>query len=97
MGWINNRVRWKVEASRLWNRLLKTDKDRLVYKVLQWDMACHRPHNKANFVSNIKQILCEIKLKSHYKDMNTVDLEFARKSLMETLENNWKKISLHQK
>ncbi len=91
MGWVNNRTRWKIETLRLWNRLLKTEKDRLVYKVLQWDMASHRINNKANFASNVKQILCQIKSKRSYNDMNTIDIDYARKSLMDCVENEWKR------
>ncbi len=91
MGWLSNRVRWKIEALRLWNRLLKTDRNRLLYKVLQWDMACHRTDNKANFVSNVKQILCQINLKRSYNNMQTVDTDYARKCLLDVLEKDWQK------
>ncbi len=91
MGWITNRVRWKIESLRLWNRLIKTDDTRLLQRVFQWDMACHQTNNKANFVSNVKQILCQINLKQLYKDRNTVDLDYARKCLMQGVEREWDK------
>ncbi len=56
MGWVNNKTRWKVESLRLWNRLVNVNNDRLVKKVLMWDMECHRIDNKSNFVARIKQI-----------------------------------------
>ncbi len=54
-------------------------------------MACHRDDNKANFVSNVKQILCQIKLKEYYNDMNMVDIDYARKCLMEGVGSEWEK------
>ncbi len=65
MGWPSNRVRWKLETLRLWNRLVGTDKNRLLYKVFNWDMTCHQNSNKSNFAARVKQILCEIN--SHSK------------------------------
>ncbi len=90
MGWVDNRVRWKVESLRLWNRLLQTDHNRMVYKIFKWDMECHQIDNKANFASNIKQILCEVKLKKSYKDRALIDIDHARKNLMNGIKNEWK-------
>ncbi len=90
MGWATNRVRWKIDALRLWNRLIQTDKNRLVYKVFQWDMTCHRTDNKANFASNIKQILCQLDLKKCYKDQTVIDVSYAREQLMKGVEKDWK-------
>ncbi len=93
MGWVSNRVRWKIEALRLWNRLIQTDKNRLVQKVFQWDMTCHRNDNKANFASNIKQILCQIDLKKSFKDQTVIDVNYAQKQLMKGVERDWKESS----
>ncbi len=57
MGWVTNKWRWKLEALRFWNRLVQVDNNRLVKKILKWDVECHRRDNKANFASRIKQIL----------------------------------------
>ncbi len=89
MGWVSNRVRWKLDVLRLWNRLLGTDKNRLVYKVFRWDITCHNNDNKSNFAANVKQIMCEIKMKNAYKDLTIVNIENAQKSLMEKLESEW--------
>ncbi len=90
MGWPSNRIRWKLEAVRLWNRLIVTDKNRLLYKVFRWDMACHNRSNKSSFASRIKQILCESKLKPSYRNMNVVNIEYVKKCLMDNWENEWK-------
>ncbi len=90
MGWPSNRLRWKLEALRLWNRLIETDKDRLLYKTFEWDIACHNNDNKANFVSRVKQILCEIKQKKAYGDRKIVNIEKAKSSLMDSLEIEWR-------
>ncbi len=90
MGWVSNRIRWKVEALRLWNRLIKTDNNRLVHKIFKWDMTCHHTDNKSNFASNIKQILCQIKLKKSYNDISLIDIDYARKNLIESLRIEWK-------
>ena len=90
MGWVSNRVRWKVDALRLWNRLLKTDNSRLVYKIFEWDMLCHHGDNKANFSSSIKQILCEIKLKTSYKNRSFIDINYARENLMDHVKDDWR-------
>ncbi len=90
MGWASNRVRWKLDTLTLWNRLIGTDKDRLLFKVFQWDMTCHNNDNKGNFASNVKQILCEIKQKNVYKDMTVVNIDHAKKCLMDNLEVEWR-------
>ncbi len=42
---------------------------------------------------DVKQILCQINLKQlyMYKDRETVDLEYARKCLMQGVEREWDK------
>ncbi len=90
MGWPSNRIRWKIESLRLWNRLVTTDKDRLLYKVFKWDMTCHDSSNKSNFAARIKQILCEAKLKPLYRNQSVVDIEHVKNGLMNTLEDEWK-------
>ncbi len=90
MGWVTNRVRWKLDALRLWNRLIKTDKNRLVYKIFEWDMTCHNSSNKSNFAARVKQILCEVKLKQSYKNLNNVDVDYAKNYLMTGVESEWK-------
>ncbi len=91
MGWVTNRVRWKIETLRLWNRLIRTDKNRLLYRMFKWDMACHNSDNKANFSSSVKQIMCEIKLKNSYNNLNTVNIDKAKECLMDKLEGDWRK------
>ena len=90
MGWQSNRNRWKLETLRFWNRLIGTDKNRLVYKVFDWDMTCHQTTNKSNFAAKVKQILCEIDMKTLYKDLHTVDIDYASNCLMEKLSGEWK-------
>ncbi len=46
--------------------------------------------NKANFSSSIKQILCEIKLKTSYKDRSFIDINYARENLMDHVKNDWR-------
>ena len=79
VGWASNRVRWKLDTLRFWNRLIGTDKDRLLYRLFQWDMTCHNHDNKANFASRVKQI----KQKNVYKNLTIVNIEHATKCLME--------------
>ena len=74
----------------MWNRLLSTDENRLVYKIFKWDTTCHNDDNKSNFASKIKQILCEINLKRSYRNESKVDIECARTCLMQCVENEWK-------
>ncbi len=90
MGWASNRVRWKLETLRLWNRLIGTDQNRLLYKVFKWDMACHNHDNKANFASRVKQIMCEIDQKRLYNELKPVSIDDAKGSLMNKLEIDWR-------
>ncbi len=53
-------------------------------------MNCHDSDNKANFAASVKQILCEIKQKRVYKDCNVVNIDLAKKCLMDNLEMEWK-------
>ncbi len=41
MGWMSNRGRWKINITRLWNRLVGMDADRLLKKVFLWDREQH--------------------------------------------------------
>ncbi len=91
MGWASNRTRWKLEALRLWNRLVKLDSNRLVKKVFEWDIECHRGDNKSNFAAKIKQILCEIKMKPMYNRLSHIDIVQARKILLEKDSDEWKR------
>ncbi len=90
MAWPSNRIRWKLEALRLLNRLVKTDKDRLVYKIFRWDMTCHENSNKSNFAARVKQILCETNLKPLYKNVNVVNIDHVKECLIDTWESEWK-------
>ncbi len=90
MGWVNNKTRWKIESLRLWNRLVQVKNDRLVKKVLMWDIDCHRNSNKSNFAARIKQILSEIKQKPIYSAMTTVDIQVATKALFIGVGREWK-------
>ncbi len=89
MGWTSNRERWKVEALRLWNRLIALNDDRLVKRVLEWDVECHRNDNKSNFAARIKQIMSEIKMKDLYDSRSQIDIVHAKKMLLDWSSNNW--------
>ncbi len=90
MGWVTNRARWKLHALRLWNRLIKVNDNRLVKKVLKWDVECHREDNKSNFAARVKQILCDLKLKASYNRMSVIDMDYAKKSLLDGVSNEWR-------
>ncbi len=90
MGWPSNRIRWKLDALRLWNRLIATDRERILYKVFKWDMACHNQTNKSNFAARVKQILCEAKMKPLYNNLGAVDIESVKKCLLDRWEIEWK-------
>ncbi len=90
MGWASNRVRWEVEALRLWNRLVSLNDNRLVRKVLEWDIECHGMDNKSNFAATIKQIMCDIKMKTVYRRKTQIDINYAKKMLLEGASTKWK-------
>ncbi len=90
MGWASNRVRWKLEALRLWNRLVTLNDNRLVKKVLEWDIECHMNDNKSNFASRVKQIMCDIKLKHLYNRRSQIDIVYAKKMLLEKVSTEWR-------
>ncbi len=90
MGWIPCKIRWKINRIRFWNRLINTDNSRMLKTVFKWDMKCHSLNNKSNFSSHVKQILCDINLKTSYDRCNQVDLTYVKQELMNKHNTEWK-------
>ncbi len=89
MGWDSNRIRWKLNTIRLWNRLIDTNDDRLVKKLFLHDIDAHSCNNKSNFSSHVKQICCEVGLKSCYTNKSKIDLSTVRKNLQDKFAQEW--------
>ncbi len=89
MGWVSNRMRWKLNILRLWNRLVCMDNDRLLKKVFLWDRKQYADTNKSNFCAQVKQILIDCKERSCYTNQNRVDIDNMKSLLMENEISNW--------
>ncbi len=89
MGWDSNKTRWKVNTIRLWNRLMDTDNERLVKKVLLHDIEAHSLNNKSNFSAQIKQICCEVGLKTCFTNTTKIDLSTVREKLVDKFAQDW--------
>ncbi len=89
MGWPSTNIRWKLEAVRLWNRLIGIDNDRLVKKVLLWDLSFHETSNKSNFSSHVKQICCEAGTKVCFTNRDRLNLDTIKNALLEKMGRDW--------
>ena len=89
MGWNSNRIRWKVEIIRLWNRLINTNDNRVVKKVLLYDINAHLDNNKDNFSAQVKQICCDVNLKECFTNKTNIDLTTVRNVLFEKFSCDW--------
>ncbi len=89
MGWYSNRIRWKIEMVRLWNRLINTDNNRLVKKIFLYDINAHSVHNKSNFSAQVKQICCDVNLKECFTNKTNIDLTTVRNVLFQKFSQEW--------
>ncbi len=89
MGWPSTNIRWKLDAVRLWNRLIETDNERLVKKVFLWDISMNEAKNKNNFSAHIKQICCTTGLKTCFTSRTKISLEHVKKSLTDKMSTDW--------
>ncbi len=95
MGWISNRIRWKLETIRLWNRLVNINNNRLVKKTFLYDMNEHLSSNKSNFSAQVKQICCEVNLKDCFTNKTKIDLSLVRNVLSEKFAQEWQNSSVN--
>ena len=89
MGWGSNRLRWKLNILRLWNRVVKMDNGRLLKKVFLWDREQHNRTNKSNFSAQVKQILIDCNQRTCYTNQNLVDIDNMKSMIMEKEMLNW--------
>ena len=90
MGWDSNRIRWKLNIIRLWNRLIDTREDRLVKKVFLYDINAHILNNKSNFATQVKQICCDVDLRSCFTNKTKIHLSTVRTRLQNKFAHEWK-------
>ncbi len=89
MGWLDCLSRWKIERTRFWNRLVKTDDNRLVKRVFLWDIDQYTSTNKGNFVSHVNQICSETDLKHCFSRNTEIDLKLVTEKLQEKFASKW--------
>ncbi len=91
MGWLDNVSRWKIERIRLWNRLIETKHDRLVKKIILWDIDMYSRTNKSNFSSHVNQICSDLDYKECFTNKEVLNLPNVKLKLLECFESKWRR------
>ncbi len=89
MGWVSNRGRWKINIMRLWNRLVRTDDNRLLKKIFLWDKEQHDTSNKSNFCAQAKQILIAVGKGNSYNRLEPVDIDGTKSIIVNQEKLSW--------
>ena len=85
-GWLSSISRRKLEMIRLWNRLVRMDRNRLTFKVFKWDhMLCSR-----NWSKDIKEILSLCNMSNSFGSFTPISTEFVKNVLSQKNVTLWK-------
>ena len=85
MGWLNVKYQFHICAIRLWNRFTQTDNNRLVKKILEYEIK----NIGNNWASDLFDVLEMINLEESLFDHKSIDIDLVRTKLFDTMYEHW--------
>ena len=85
LGWYPLVMYRKIEAIRLWNRLIKLPEDRLTKRVFMWDWN----QSQKNWSSEVKKLYYDVNMNEYFDGMQVCNLNDLSEALKGNFEQAW--------
>jgi len=90
MNWLQPQTRWKHNIIWLWNRLLNTNPNRLVYKIFEYDHHCYTNDLVNNWSKYVHDILIELNLEDKFVNKGMCVMPHIDSMLKLSSEESWR-------